>query len=103
RHTKPEHLPPGRLDRELERGAFAVPDASRVPGGHTETIAAWAKIRVEDLASIARVLPLRVPSLQLVAKLRTFRQGEAEPGVLDLQVVLKGRQPKARSRSVALA
>ena len=68
RQTEPCGLVIRRRDGEIQESAGFVPHTAVVARRHAETVAARRKIAIEGLPASVGVLPIGVPSFQLVAK-----------------------------------
>src|SRR5215472_5277007 len=82
--TEPVCLVPGRRDGERQGSTSFVPHATVIAGTHAEAVAARRQIAIERLPASVGVLPIAIPTFELVAKKYLFRHDEAERCIVDL-------------------
>src|SRR4051812_39611469 len=82
---EPARLVVGRRYRELHRGAYVVPNPIVVRRNHLERIVSRSHIRITCFPSRTDGLPLVVETVEPVAELDSFRNGQASGAVVDLK------------------
>src|SRR5579883_1013288 len=85
---KPDSLIQIRGQGELHGGAGFIAQAIAVAGGDAKAVIGWGEIRIISLAAGSGVDPVTVVALEHVAESQAGRAYEAEPGVVELNILL---------------
>ena len=84
-------------DRELQRIALLVPHPAVVACDYAEAVGPRRQVGILSLTVIHHLSPVGILPLQLVLEMNLVRRGEAESGVVDLQIASSRRQTHART------
>src|SRR5580765_3233701 len=93
---KPKSFPNVRFELNREGVTELVPDAVAIARRDLETIAAWRRPGVSGDTTRARIYPVRVQPLQLVAELHTVLSNKTQRRKLELHLLHSCRQPQVR-------
>src|ERR1700722_7114708 len=96
RYPEPGGLIVRRGDGKIEGCTNLVPHTTVVACGDVEVVASWRKIGIKRLAATARILPVAIVPLQLVAKTDLLRRDEADSGIVDFEITNQRRQAQVR-------
>ena len=98
---EPSHLEPGRRHIEIQHCTGIIPNAVVITGHYVKRVMARAKLRVIRLTTCAYVVPIAIHAIELVTKQHPLRNGKAQGGVVNLQILrLCGKSKPVRTRVV---
>src|SRR5262249_13187845 len=82
--------PERRDDGDSELRAHLIPDTVRICGDDAEDVLSPGQVREKGDPAVSGGDPVLVQPLPLLLELYVLRLDEAQPGVMDLEVVLSG-------------